>query len=194
MGQKIGVLGGTFDPVHIGHLIVAQEAADLCGLEQVLFVPAAVPPHKRGPEIADAELRCQMVQLAISDNPRFALSRVEIDREGVSYTVDTLRLLQASYGSDTRLYLIVGRDNAEEMSTWSQPRELVQLAQVVVADRPNAGAGGDPDLLKRMTFLDTARLELSSTEVRQRVAAGRSFRYLVPDDVADLIHSQQLYK
>ena len=194
MGRRIGVLGGTFDPIHLGHLIVAEEVADRCRLDRVLFVPAAEPPHKRRPEISGVELRTRMVQEAIAHNSRFALSRVEVDRQGVSYTVDTLRLLRDEFGDDAELFLIVGRDSAEDMAAWSQPAELTRLAHVVVADRPGTALGGDPDLLAQMTFLDTTRLALSSTDVRRRVLEGRSIRYLVPQPVVDIINEARLYR
>jgi nicotinate-nucleotide adenylyltransferase len=193
MGRRIGILGGTFDPIHIGHLIVAQDVAEKCRLDQVLFVPSAVPPHKRDPDIVSAELRAQMVGLAISSDPRFALSRVEIDRKGVSYTVDTLRQLLDELGEEPSLYLIVGRDNAEELASWSRPEEVVRLAHVVVADRGQSCDDGDPNLMEQMTFLDTRKIDVSSTEVRRRVRAGLPIRYLVPEAVSDFIRSNGLY-
>ena len=170
-GPRVALFGGSFNPIHLGHLFVAQEIAERCELDQVLFVPSAVPPHKCRPGIASPELRSQMVLLAIADNERFALSRVEIDREGVSYTADTLRLLLGQLGPGTQLYLIVGRDNAEDLSTWSRPEEVLRLASVVVADRSHEGTGGNPDLVKRMTILDTPRLAISSTEKKGSTGA-----------------------
>ena len=187
------MLGGTFDPIHIGHLIVAQEVADQCGLDTVLFTPAAEPPHKRAVQMAPAQMRLQMVSLAIRSNERFEISRAEIDREGVSYTVDTIRQLLQERGEGTELHLIIGRDAAEEFGTWCDPLAVLDLARVVVADRPCSAGGGDAEMMRRMAFLDTPRLDLSSTEVRRRIKSGQPIRYLVPDEVAEFIKEHGLY-
>ncbi len=200
---SLGVFGGTFDPIHVAHLAVAEEAADTLGLERVLFVPAGRPPHKPGVEITAAEHRLAMVQLAIAGNERFAVDRLEMDRPGPSYTVDTLEALRASRaaaGGPTELSLILSAEAFLGLMTWHEPRRVVELARIVVAPRdgfPDAGPGfleaHLPDLAGRATFLDGPRLRLSATELRERAREGRSLRYLVPDAVAAYIGDHALY-
>lgn len=201
---SLGVFGGTFDPIHVAHLAVAEEAAEAMGLEQVLFVPAGEPPHKPGRHITAAEDRLAMVELAIAGNDRFAVSRLELDRGGPSYTVDTLDALDASRrsaGAAGDLALILSADAFLDLMTWRDPRRIVQLARLVVAPRdgyPDAGPAflteHMPDLADRATFLDAPRLQLSGSELRRRAAAGRSLRYLVPDAVAAYIGDHALYR
>jgi nicotinate-nucleotide adenylyltransferase len=196
------VFGGTFDPIHIGHLAVAEEAAEAVGLERVLFVPAARPPHKPGVEFASAEDRLAMVQLAIADNRRFAASRVEIDRAGPSYTADTLADLAGS-GGDT-LSLILSADAFAGLPTWHEPRRVLSLARLVVVPRDGSEDASAaslsawfpdlPDAATEAIFLDGPRLHLSASTLRARAAAGRSLRYLVPDAVRAHIEDHALYR
>lgn len=202
--DSLGVFGGTFDPIHLGHLAVAEEAAEAVGLERILFIPAGEPPHKPGRDITAAEHRLAMIELAVAGNERFAVDRMEIDREGRSYTVDTLEALHASRqvsGASTDLALVLSADTFLDLMTWRQPRRVVELARLVVAPRdgyPDAGPGflaeHMPDLADRAVFLDGPRLRLSGTELRRRAAAGRSLRYLVPDAVAAYIGDHALYR
>jgi nicotinate-nucleotide adenylyltransferase len=201
---SLGVFGGTFDPIHIAHLAVAQEAAETLGLERVLFVPAGLPPHKPGREITPAADRLAMIELAIAGNPRFAVDRLEIDRPGPSYTVDTLEALRASRataGASADPTLILSAEAFLGLMTWREPRRILELARVVVAPRdgyPDASpvflAEHLPDLADRATFLDAPRIRLSASDLRARAAAGRSLRYLVPDAVAAYIGDHALYK
>jgi nicotinate-nucleotide adenylyltransferase len=201
---SLGVFGGTFDPIHVAHLAVAEEAVEALGLERVLFVPAGEPPHKPGREITPAEDRLAMVELAIADNPRFAVDRLELDRPGPSYTVDTLdalRATRAAAGLAEGLTLILSAEAFLDLMTWREPRRVLELARVVVAPRdgyPDAGpeflAEHLPDLADRATFLDGPRLRLSASELRARAAAGRSLRYLVPDAVSAYIGDHGLYQ
>ena len=205
---SLGVFGGTFDPIHVAHLAVAEEAAEALGLERVLFVPAGEPPHKPGREITPAEDRLAMVELAIAGNPRFAVDRLELDRPGPSYTVDTLDALRATRaaaglaeGLAEGLTLILSAEAFLDLMTWREPRRVLELARVVVAPRdgyPDAGpeflAEHLPDLADRATFLDGPRLRLSASELRARAAAGRSLRYLVPDAVSAYIGDHGLYQ
>jgi nicotinate-nucleotide adenylyltransferase len=199
-----GIFGGTFDPIHVAHLAVAEEAAEALGLERVLFVPAGEPPHKPGWPISAAADRLAMVELAIAGNERFVVDRVELDRVGPSYTVDTLESMRAARleaGSTDDLVLILSAEAFLGLMTWREPRRVVELARLVVAPRdgyPEAGpeflAAHLPDLAGRASFLDSPHLRLSGSELRRRAADGRSLRYLVPDAVAAYIGDHALYR
>ena len=194
MGGRIGILGGTFDPIHLGHLIIAQEALAQCCLDRVLFVPSADPPHKNAADVAPADARVRMVALALDRQPRFELCPIELERTGKSYTVETLRQLRGKLGSATEFYLIIGADNAPEMSTWCDPQGVLDLAHVTVMGRP----GFLPDdvdrrIAARMRFLQTPLVEISSTQIRSRIRSGRPIRYWVPDKVARYIKAHRLY-
>jgi nicotinate-nucleotide adenylyltransferase len=201
----IGVFGGTFDPIHNAHLAVAQAAAEACGLERVLFVPAGQPPHKPGVVVTPAEHRVAMVELAITGNERFALDRLEVEREGPSFTVDTLEALHARRGagdaSAPDVAMILSAEAFLQLMTWHEPRRVVELARLIVAPREGfPDAGPDflhrhlPDLADRASFIDAPRLRLSASELRDRAASGRSLRYLVPDAVAAYIGDHGLYR
>jgi nicotinate-nucleotide adenylyltransferase len=201
---SLGVFGGTFDPIHYAHLAVAQEAADTLGLERVLFVPAGRPPHKPDRAITPGPDRLAMVELAIAGNDRFAVDRQELDRDGPSYTVDTLEALHASRGGAGQspdFTLILSADAFLGLATWRAPRRVLELARLAVAPRdghPAAGAAfmGEhfPDLTERVVLLDGPRIRLSGSDLRDRAAAGRSLRYLVPDAVAAYIGDHGLYR
>ena len=195
----LGVFGGTFDPIHVAHLAVAEAARDALGLERVLFIPAGEPPHKRDRPITPAVHRLAMVEAAIADNPGFATSRIEIDRAGPSYSVETLAAL--STGTAQRLAFIVSAEAYAELPTWHQPERLLELATLVVAPRdgfPGADSASlgraFPTIAARVVFLDGPRMRLSASEIRARAAAGRSLRYLVPDAVAAYIGDHALYQ
>lgn len=195
--RSIGMMGGTFDPIHLGHLAVAEEAREVLGLEGIVFVPAGQPPHKRAIEVSALEHRVAMVELAIADNPGFELSRIEVDRPGPSYTVDTVEALAAG----DRLTVILSAETFAELPTWHEPERIFEAARVAVAPRwgypaPDPGwlAGAFPGREDRVTYLEGPRLGVSSTALRERVAAGRSIRYLVPEPVAAYIASHDLYR
>jgi nicotinate-nucleotide adenylyltransferase len=196
--RRLGVMGGTFDPVHLGHLAVAEEARERLELETILFVPAGAPPHKpEGPE-ASVEDRVAMVQLAIADNAGFELSRVEVDRPGPSYTSDTVSLL--GRGGD-ELVLILSAETFRDLPAWHQPARLLDAARVAVAPRegfpaPDAAwiAAQFPGREDRIALLEGPRLGISSTGIRARVAERRSIRYLVPDAVRGYIEDHGLYQ
>ncbi len=196
--RRLGIFGGTFDPIHLAHLAVAESARDSLGLERVLFVPAGVPPHKPGQAITPGADRLAMVEAAIADNPSFAVSRVELDRPGPSYTVDTLEALSAS---DPDLVLILSSEAYAGLPSWHEPRRVLELARLAIAPRdgyPDTGpelvARHYPGLEDRVTVLDGPRIRLSASELRSRAAAGRSLRYLVPDAVAAYIGDHGLYR
>lgn len=196
---RLGLLGGTFDPIHIGHLVLAEAAAEELRLDLVLFVPAGNPPHKQGRAITAASHRLRMVELAVAGNPRFAVSTVDLSRSGPSYTADTLALIQGQY-PNSRLFFITGADALLEMPTWHKPEEILSRCEVAGASRP----GFDLKCLEtsalyhqyssRIHLFSAPLLDISSTNLRQRVACGMSIRYLVPDGVYEYIHRHGLYQ
>lgn len=196
--KRIGILGGTFDPPHYGHLILAELAAEGLALDCVLFVPAADPPHK-GALRASAEHRTAMVERAIAGNPRFALSRVDLDRPGPHYSVDMLRLLKVEHPQAEFVFLL-GGDSLRDLPTWSRPNELIALARLGVMRRP----GSTPDLARlerdipgiraRIDWIDAPRIEISASALARRVSAGLSIRYQTPDAVRAYIEEHHLYR
>lgn len=194
----IGVMGGTFDPIHIGHLAIGEEAREALSLEVVLFVPAGQPPHKPAGSVSAVEHRLAMVELAIADNPAFELSRLEVDRAGPSYTVDTVEAL-ARDAED--LVLILSAETFGELPSWHEPERLFDAARMAVVPREGYPAP-DPAWLTeafpgretRVAYLEGPRLGLSSTAIRERVATGRSIRYLVPAAVEAYITEHDLYR
>ena len=199
--RKVGILGGTFDQPHIGHLWLATLAADGLDLGQVLLMPAARPPHKRREAVSNAADRVMMTRLAISGDPRLDLSLVEMERPGPSYTVDSLGQLREQLGKDVGLVLIMAADSFAEIETWREPDRLLELAEWGIGPRPGTPL---PDRIAlrerfgaaaaRIHLLDGPSLDLSSSDIRTRVAAGRPIRYLVPRAVEELITARGLYK
>jgi len=198
-GSRIGVFGGTFDPPHYGHLVIAQEAYARLGLAKVLFVPAGQPPHKPGRAISPPEDRVAMVERAIAGNRAFELCRVDLDRPGPSYTADMLALLQAQLGPAAELYLIVGMDSLADFASWHEPARIISLCRLVAVTRP--GYAADPAALERVIpgcseriiLLEAPRLDISATELQRRVAAGLPIRYQVPESVRTYIRRRRLY-
>ena len=188
--MRLGVFGGTFDPPHLGHLIVASEAHAALGLERLLFVPAAEPPHKQGRVCTPAELRLQMVRAATAGDARFEVSDLELRRSGASYTVDTLRVLRERYAG-AELLLLLGADQAREMLTWREPQQIARLARLVVLAREGEAPALPAGLPSQP--LVTTRIDLSASAVRRRVRAGLPIRYLVPDAVRELVEREKLY-
>ncbi len=190
--MKIGIFGGSFDPVHVGHLLAASESADRLGLDEVQFVTAARPPHKR--IATPAEARHEMVVLATIGDLRFRASRLELDHAGPTFTVDTLRRARGLWPG-AELYFITGADAYHDISTWREPEALVELAQMVAVSRPGYDIKRiDPFFRERVIPLEIPGYELSSTEIRARVAEGRSVRYLVPYEVEVYIAKHGLYQ
>ncbi|WP_019877967.1 nicotinate-nucleotide adenylyltransferase [Sporichthya polymorpha] len=187
-------MGGTFDPIHHGHLVAAAAVADSFGLDEVVFVPTGQPWQKEGREVAPAEDRYLMTVIATASNPRFSVSRVDIDRPGRTYTIDTLRHLRNAYGPGTELYFITGADALSEILTWRDPATLFELAHFVGCTRPGHTLA-DPGLPgARVSLVEIPALAISSTDCRARVATNRSIQYLVPDGVMQYIAKRRLYR
>ena len=198
--MRLGVLGGTFDPPHMGHLILAEEARLALGLEQVLFVPAGNPWRKAGQELSPREDRLAMVRLAVGGNPHFAASTLEIEREGPSYTAETLAALREQLTADSEIFLILGQDSLADLPNWWQPQRIISLARLAVAVRTAwEPAQADaletelPGISQRLVWLDMPRIDISSTAVRERVRRGLSIRYWVPPAVEEYIRQHGLY-
>jgi len=198
--MRVGVLGGTFDPIHVGHLAAAEEVRVRLDLERVVFVPAGLPPHKLHLNVTTAEHRSNMVQLAIADNPYFVVSRVDMDRLGPSYTVDTAKLLRDEYGPEAELYLIMGSDSLAELLTWHKPERLIRLCRIVALTRPGYRVNLEelnhllPGAIARVQLLEMPLLEISGTDLQRRVRTGLSIKYLVPPAVEAYIHQHGLYR
>ena len=188
--MRIGVFGGSFDPIHIGHLIVAEAAAHALELERVHFMPARQQPFKTGYHIAGPEDRAAMLRLATEDNPRFLLDLRELDREGPSYTIDSLRELHAEFSTD-ELCFLVGADAVRDLPEWREAAKLAGLATMVAFARPGVELP-DSEFVSRIILVPA--VELSATDVRDAVSSGRSVRYLVPAKVAEYIESHSLYR
>ena len=198
--MNVGILGGTFDPIHYGHLVAGEEARCTMGLERVLFVPSARPPHKMEYPVTPPDVRVEMVRLAIADNPYFELSTVEIDRPGLSYSVDTIGVLQEQLGPEARLYFILGEDALADLPTWHQPERLLELCQLIAVNRPGYHSFSLrllerqlPGVERRVHPVRIPELAIWSTELRARVASGLPIRYLVPDAVHAYIYQHGLY-
>ena len=202
--MDIGILGGTFDPIHVGHLIIAEEARIKLGLSKVLFVPAGQPWLRVDHVITPQNHRVEMVRRAITTNPYFELCTLEVERPGPSYTVDSMIALRERLGAGANLYFILGRDTLTDLPLWKEPRKLVQICRLVVAPRCGKGflaLSSDlkslesciPGVLDNIIQLDMPVIEISSSEIRRRLAQGLSIRYLVPDEVEKYIIEQKVY-
>jgi nicotinate-nucleotide adenylyltransferase len=198
--ERIGVLGGTFDPPHVGHLWLATLAADELGLDRVLFMPAAQPPHKRRAGMSSITERLLMTRLAIGGNDAFELSTVEVSRSGPSYTVDSIQELLRTYAG-ARLFLLMAADSLAEIDSWREPDRLLSLVEWAVGPRPGAPAADAAQLRERfgaaanrIHLLSGPSLDVSATEIRRRVAAGRAIRYLVPQAVEEMVLATGLYR
>lgn len=197
----IGIMGGTFNPIHYGHLLMCEHIREEFGLEKILFVPSKIPPHKLSDEIAPTEHRLEMVRMAIEDNPYFELCDVEMKMEGPSYTVETLKVLKKEYGSEKRLYFIIGADSLVQLESWMRFREILGMVDIIVARRPDTDTGLLVKTIDRMNSEYSARIHLSeavaldfsSTRIRNRVRNGFSIRYMVPGSVEKYIMEHGLY-
>jgi nicotinate-nucleotide adenylyltransferase len=199
--QRVGVLGGTFDPVHLGHLILAEEARWALGLDRLLLMPAAQPWRKAERDVTPAAHRLAMLRLAVADNPDFDVSTIEVDRGGPTYTVETLAALRSEVGESVELVFILGEDALLDMPHWRDPAGILRLARLGVAARPG-GAPVDlaalerslPGVGERMQVVPMPLVEISSTDIRRRVREGGTIRYLVPRPVQEYIVGRGLYR
>ena len=191
--MRLGVLGGTFDPPHLGHLLAASDAFEALSLDRLLFVPAKVPPYKSRTVQATPDQRLRMLELSIGDDPRFEASRLELERDGLSFTVDTLDVLAKSTPG-VSLFMLIGEDLATQIASWRDARRIADLATIVVLVRATAVTKSSLESTLPMLRLPTRRIELSSTEIRDRVGAGRSIHGFVTDAVAAFIDAAGLYR
>ncbi len=201
--RHIGVMGGTFDPVHYGHLVIAEEVRATLDLSEIIFIPAGQPPHKAGHHITETQHRLTMLELALASNPYFRISLMEIERTGPSYTVDTLRTMREQVGTDVALFFIIGWDSLEELHTWYKAPDILTLVTHLVAVR-RPGYEEDstynnileqrlPGILQRLLVIQAPQLEISATDLRQRVAEGRPIKYQTPEAVETYIKENRLY-
>ncbi|AXF54658.1 nicotinate-nucleotide adenylyltransferase [Salicibibacter kimchii] len=190
MGRKIGILGGTFDPPHLAHLMIAQEAMDACTLNEVWFIPTSIPPHKQNEDMASVNDRVEMTRLAISNRSSFRLCTIELDRKGPSYTLDTINILKRAYAND-EFYFIIGSDMAVSLHTWNGIEELKKLVTFIVTTRPDYGV--DSPFEEAFIKVHVPEMELSSSDIRERVKNNESIRYLVPEVVRTYVEENRLY-
>jgi len=199
--RRIGIMGGTFDPVHYGHLVAAEGARCHFNLDKVIFVPAGSPPHKIPKQISGANHRLVMTHLAVSSNPFFTVSAIEIEREGKTYTIDTVREI-SGLCRDADIYFITGADAVLEILSWKNVLELLSMCFIIAATRPGyklvslkEGLPGlSDDELKKIIIMEVPALAISSTDIRQRILAGKPIKYLLPENVEKYIKEQSLYK
>ena len=192
--RRIGIMGGTFDPIHHGHLVAASEVADLFALDEVVFVPTGQPWQKDASEVASAEDRYLMTVIATASNPRFAVSRVDIDRGGPTYTVDTLNEMAETYGPDAQLFFITGADALEKILSWKDSDDALRSAHFVGVTRPGYELSAAHLPSDSVTLLDVPAMAISSSDCRGRVQAGHPVWYLVPDGVVQYINKHNLYR
>jgi nicotinate-nucleotide adenylyltransferase len=199
-GRKIGILGGTFDPVHSGHVMMAQEAVATLGLEELLIIPAGQPVYKTTAAITPAQQRLEMLQLAINGIPGLKISTIEIDRPGPSYTVDTIAAVRKLYKPGDEMYFVLGWDSLERVPDWKEPSKLINLCTLVAVPRPGYTKPGMrklegvlPGITKKVIFIDKPKVEISSTAIREMVEKGESIDHLVPKAVAEYIKKHHLY-
>jgi nicotinate-nucleotide adenylyltransferase len=198
MGKRLGVMGGTFDPIHYGHLVTAEEALVQFRLDEVVFVPTGQPWMKEHERVSPPEDRYLMTVIATASNPKFSVSRTEVERDGPTYTIDTLHSLREEQGAGTDLFFITGADAILEILHWREPKEVFELARFIAATRPGydlehfdeEAAGSHP----AVSVMHIPALAISSTDIRRRVADGRPLRYLVPEGVKSYIEKAELYR
>lgn len=199
--KSIAIMGGTFDPIHFGHLAAAEAVRYFLGIDKILFVPTGNPYYKQKSGVTDKEIRYEMVSLAIKSNPYFEVSRIELDREGNTYTVDTLNALNELYNGEVKIYFIMGADSLNKIIYWKNVEEIFKLCEVVAVTRP----GFNKDKLKvninemrkkfnaKVHFVEIPGLDISSTEIRERVKRGMPIKYLLPECIENYIINQKLY-
>jgi len=194
MKKRIGFLGGTFDPIHSGHLILAQQLLENFHLDKVIFIPAATPPHKDDESISPSNHRFEMTRAAIEDNPLFQVSDIELKRQGKSYTIDTIRQLKELH-PDSDLFLLAGSDILAEFETWKDPEEIFQEIKVIIGVRPGYDKiDSENRFFKKSIIAQIDGLQISSTQIRQKVREGKSIKYLVPLRVEEYVKAGGLYR
>jgi nicotinate-nucleotide adenylyltransferase len=191
--MKLGILGGTFNPPHIGHLIIAESVRDQLKLDKILFVPSYSPPHKLYSQVALPTQRYEMVEIALEKNRNFSVSDIEIAREGKSYTIDTINTLMGIYPG-SQLYLIIGLDNLMDFSDWKSPNDIISKVELVVMNRPGYDVEVKNEFKRYATIVKVPGIDISSSDIRRRVKMGRSIRYLVPFEIEQYILKKSLYK
>jgi nicotinate-nucleotide adenylyltransferase len=189
--MRTGIFGGTFNPPHAGHLIVAEHVRQELGMDRIIFVPAAIPPHKQTLEIVEGSHRLAMVQRAVEGNACFAVSDLEIRRRGVSFTVDTLEEFKRQAPRD-ELFLLIGMDNLLEFQSWKDPEKIAQLATIVGLTRPGFTVG-EAAVVRNLILCEVPEIAIASSTIRQRIKDGKSIRYLVPPSVEHYINEHRLY-
>jgi len=202
--RRVGLLGGTFDPIHFGHLVIAEEVRTVLHLAEMVFVPAGHPPHKPGRIVTEAQHRLAMLELAIASNPHFTISLVDLERPGPSYTVETLQMLRQQWGAQTAIYFVIGGDSLEDLLAWYDPAGILQqLTALVAVQRPGyEEAAGYRDTLEarlpgirqRLIMVQAPQLDISATDLRRRVAEGRPIKYQTPEAVERYIIEYGLYR
>ena len=201
--RRVLLFGGTFDPIHNGHLIVARSAAEQLGIARIILIPSAVPPHKSPTTISTAQHRLKMTELAVQTDPMFDVSDCELQRQGPSYTLETLMHFRKTHGPHNELFWLIGADTIKELAIWYRLAELVETCTIVTARRPNSDCDDLSALHGPLTteqierlqthMLDTPLIEISATDIRQRICRNESIRYMVPQPVADYIAEHRLY-
>lgn len=194
VGARIGLMGGTFDPIHNGHLMAANEVGQVFGLDEVIFVPTGQPWQKSDRRVAPAEDRYLMTALATAANPMFSASRLEVDRPGKTYTIDTVRQLQAERDAESEFFFIIGADALSRLDTWHMPEELLELVHFIGCTRHGHGLVQGSLGEDKFSLIEVPTLEISSSLCRERVRIGLPLRYLVPDDVISYISKRGLYR
>ncbi len=199
LSKRLAVMGGTFDPIHFAHLLIAEDVRRRFRLPQVLFMPSGSPPHKKQYEVTSAEDRYIMAVLATCDNPHFAVSRIELDRPGPSHTIDTIRELKARIGEQAQVSFVTGADAVLEILSWHEPDAILDEARLLAVPRPGFDLGKLDETLgaeraSKVTIIDAPIAGISSTMIRERVRAGESIRYLTPRAVIDYIAKRGLYR
>ncbi|OIN98697.1 nicotinate (nicotinamide) nucleotide adenylyltransferase [Candidatus Desantisbacteria bacterium CG1_02_38_46] len=191
--NKIGLLGGTFNPIHRGHLRIAERVANVLGLKKVIFIPSAHPPHKKESNLPSPQDRFEMVNLAIKNNPCFSISDIELKRKGKSWTIDTVRIIKKLY-PESQIYFIIGADTVPEIPTWKNYKKLLKSCRFVVVNRPGYTDAEYPDYTKNFIKVKMRGVDIASTEIRERIKNGKTIKALVPVKVEKYIKEKGIYK
>ena len=193
--MRIGIIGGSFNPIHYGHLVSASEACNKFKLDKVIFVPSSINPLKSTSNLAEARHRLNMIKLAIADDPRFENSDIEIKRGGTSYTIDTIKAFVKEYSKDVNIYFIIGIDAFLEINSWASPDALLRMCKFIVTTRPGYDIEKANQVFRKHTeIMEITHLNISSSDIRERIKSGAPIRYLLPEKVEDYVRKHKLYK